>query len=376
LKKKWLAFLLVGGVFLIASLPSGVMAAELVTVTFNDKKLDFDVSPILENGRALVPLRVIFEALGAKVDWDGATNTVTATKDNDTVKLTVGKKTAYKNGAAIELDVPAKVVKGKTLVPIRFVSEAMGTIVNYQHDTKTVIIQRIKHNTVQLETLDYHIPQYTSNIEWNIDNIIWKEDNITLIANKSLAKEKYLSNSVIISIMIKKENKNFEIMFTEKPLSISSVGLSANKDYLALKLFYHYGYKVLVVNLNTGEHFILNDMLKTAKNGFVETIHAYSWSPDKNKLAFAFGNTSKSNLAIYDLDKNLLLLIPTENYYITTAYILWHRNGEGLDFVSEYPSKKFKVYRYFNNQDSIEFIRAVSREEIVNMPSPNYRFKY
>ncbi|MBM7855066.1 Tol biopolymer transport system component [Desulfohalotomaculum tongense] len=258
MKKKWLAFLLVG-VFLVASLPSSVMAAELVTVTLNDKKLDFDVSPILENGRVLVP---------------------------------------------------------------------------------------------------------------------WKEDNITLIANKSLAKEKYLSNSVITSIMIKKENKNFEIMFTEKPLSISSVGLSANKDYLALKLFYHYGYKVLVVNLNTGEHFMLNDMLKTAKNGFVETIHAYSWSPDKNKLAFAFGNTSKSNLAIYDLDKNFLSLIPTENDYITIAYILWHRNGEGLDFVSEYPPNKFKLYRYFNNQDSIEFIRAVSREEIVNMPSPNYRFKY
>ena len=105
------------------------MAAQAITVTFNGETLNFDVSPISENGRVLVPLRAIFEKLDATVDWDSITNTVTAVKDTDTVKLTVGNRTAYKNNTAVELDVPSKVVNGRTLVPIRFVSEALGAVV-------------------------------------------------------------------------------------------------------------------------------------------------------------------------------------------------------------------------------------------------------
>jgi hypothetical protein len=101
------------------------MAANPIDVTLNGEHLQFDVPPVLENGRVLVPLRAIFESLGATVDWDGTTSTVTAIKGNDTVKLTIGKKMAYRNNVSVELDVPAKVVNGRTLVPVRFVSEAL-----------------------------------------------------------------------------------------------------------------------------------------------------------------------------------------------------------------------------------------------------------
>jgi len=116
------------------------MAAQPITVTLNGEQLHFDVPPVLENGRVLVPLRVIFESLGATVDWDGATSTVTATQGSNTVKLTIGKSTAYKNGATVELDVPAKVVKGRTLVPVRFISEAMGANVRWDAEKNDVII--------------------------------------------------------------------------------------------------------------------------------------------------------------------------------------------------------------------------------------------
>ncbi|MEW6625087.1 MAG: copper amine oxidase N-terminal domain-containing protein [Bacillota bacterium] len=131
---------LVFAIFLIGSLSTSVMAANPIDITLNGEHLQFDVPPVLENGRVLVPLRTVFEALGATVEWDGTTSTVTAIRGNDTVKLTIGKSTAYKNGVSVELDVPAKVIDGRTLVPVRFVSEAFGERVYWFAEIKTVLI--------------------------------------------------------------------------------------------------------------------------------------------------------------------------------------------------------------------------------------------
>ncbi|RKL63250.1 copper amine oxidase N-terminal domain-containing protein [Thermoanaerobacteraceae bacterium SP2] len=172
-KKKWLLFFLLG-VLLMASLPSSVMAAQPITVTLNGEQLQFDVPPVLENGRVLVPLRAIFEALGATIDWDGTTSTVTATKGSDTVKLTVGNKTAYKNGSKVELDVPAKVVKGRTLVPVRFVSDALGALVEWDAQNQTVNItqrselelQAIAQVEKYLSLLNRAVSEGVSDEEW------------------------------------------------------------------------------------------------------------------------------------------------------------------------------------------------------------------
>ncbi len=101
------------------------------TVFYNNEKILFDQIPVIENGRTLVPLRAIFETFGAEVQWDGATNTVTAVKDGTEVKLTIDSTTAYKNGEAITLDVPAKVINGRTLVPVRFVSDCFDVQVGW-----------------------------------------------------------------------------------------------------------------------------------------------------------------------------------------------------------------------------------------------------
>lgn len=116
-----------------------IASAQAPTVFLDGKQLSFDVPPTLDNGRTLVPLRGIFEALGAEVQWDGATQTVTATKGNTTIKLTVGGQ-AYKNGQPITLDVPAKIINGRTLVPLRFVSEALGASVKWDGSTQTITI--------------------------------------------------------------------------------------------------------------------------------------------------------------------------------------------------------------------------------------------
>jgi predicted secreted protein len=109
--------------------------------------LSFDQEPVIEHGRVLVPLRAVSETLGAVVDWDGAARTITITKALETVVVTVGVKTASINGIPVELDVPPRILNGRTLVPLRFVSEALGAVVRWNGDTQTVTVAT-KGNTL------------------------------------------------------------------------------------------------------------------------------------------------------------------------------------------------------------------------------------
>ncbi len=112
----------------------------IVTVLFNGRKLYFDQVPVIEDGRTLVPVRAIFEELGATIDWNGDTQTVTAIKDDVTISLTINNLTATKNGEVITLDVPAKIIGGRTLVPVRFVSDCFGVGVDWNATGKQVVL--------------------------------------------------------------------------------------------------------------------------------------------------------------------------------------------------------------------------------------------
>lgn len=111
-----------------------------ISVYINNEKLDMPINPIMQQGRTLVPLRAIFEAMGASVDWDQATKTVTGIKDDKEIKLQIGNKAATINGNSVNLDVPAVVIKGNTLVPTRFIAESLGAKVEWDGSTRSVMI--------------------------------------------------------------------------------------------------------------------------------------------------------------------------------------------------------------------------------------------
>jgi photosystem II stability/assembly factor-like uncharacterized protein len=111
-----------------------------VKVLINGAELDFDVNPVIESGRVLVPLRLIFESLGATVTWESKTKTVIAEKNNKRIKLVVDGKEAYLNNEPIKLDVPAGLKNNRTLVPLRFISESLGANVSWEGKTRTVTI--------------------------------------------------------------------------------------------------------------------------------------------------------------------------------------------------------------------------------------------
>ena len=111
-----------------------------VTVVLNDYALTFDQPPIIIDGKTLVPLRAIFEALGATVDWNNDTQTVTSNKGNTAIRITIGDNKLYVNNNVTVLDVPAQIVNDRTLVPVRAISEAFGCNVDWNGETKTVSI--------------------------------------------------------------------------------------------------------------------------------------------------------------------------------------------------------------------------------------------
>lgn len=112
-----------------------------VYVFVNGAELVTDQPAVIVEDRTLVPLRAIFEALGAEVDWDGETRTVTSKKGDIEISLKIGEKTLYKNGEAIEIDVPAQIINDRTMVPVRAISEAYGCEVGWDGGSRTVTIE-------------------------------------------------------------------------------------------------------------------------------------------------------------------------------------------------------------------------------------------
>lgn len=90
-----------------------------------------NVNPAIIDGRVLVPLRAIAESLGATVDWIPSDKLIRIKLYDKVVELVLDSKTALKNGQKINLDVPAKVISGRTLVPVRFISESFSRTVEW-----------------------------------------------------------------------------------------------------------------------------------------------------------------------------------------------------------------------------------------------------
>ncbi|MCR4419048.1 MAG: phosphate ABC transporter substrate-binding protein PstS family protein [Clostridia bacterium] len=120
--------------------PAAAARAADISVRVDGKELVLDSPPVLDQGRVLVPMRAVFEALGATVKWEAATQTVSGQKGNTSVILKVGQKQATVSGKSVALDAPARLVSGRVLVPLRFVAEALGASVSWDAAVRRVNI--------------------------------------------------------------------------------------------------------------------------------------------------------------------------------------------------------------------------------------------
>ncbi|WP_145049471.1 CotH kinase family protein [Paenibacillus xylanexedens] len=112
-----------------------------ISVTLDEQSVAFpDQEPLEVSGRVMVPVNAIFEALGAEVTWNPTAKTVTAVLNDQTFVLKIGSSTATVNGTSVEIDSSAIIKNSRTLVPVRFISEALGLKVDWDQSTATVKI--------------------------------------------------------------------------------------------------------------------------------------------------------------------------------------------------------------------------------------------
>lgn len=121
-----------GTTFAVLALATAMAGAQDISVKVDGKPVNFsNASPRTVDGRVLVPLRGVFEEMGATVQWRAARREVIATRGDQKVTLPIGSRTATIDGREVQLDVPAMIVDGATMVPIRFVSESLGAEVHW-----------------------------------------------------------------------------------------------------------------------------------------------------------------------------------------------------------------------------------------------------
>lgn len=133
---------------LILVMQAGIVLADeypTATVIVDGVEIVFDQPAVIINSRTLVPLRAIFEALGASVLWNGETSSVIAKKGTTTISLQIGSNRVYKSTPYMsdyfEIDVSAMLLNSRTLVPVRAISEALDASVGWDGDTKTVTVE-------------------------------------------------------------------------------------------------------------------------------------------------------------------------------------------------------------------------------------------
>jgi len=134
--------------------------AQDVTVYLNNEKMIFDQNPIIENGRTLVPLRSIFEGLGAEVKWNPDIQEIKGITSGKEIVLRVGETSATVNGNTVTLDVPAKIENGRTLVPLRFISESLEAEVKWNADEYRIDIESVSENNNDIK-IEYKLFEET-----------------------------------------------------------------------------------------------------------------------------------------------------------------------------------------------------------------------
>ena len=129
--------------------PLSVSGQSEIKVLLDGTAIEFDQPPVIISDRTMVPVRAIYEALGADVSWDGATRTASGEKNGIIVSFTIDEPEVSINYNKKQIDAPATIVNDRTLVPVRALAEGFGVKVDWDADTRTVILKN-NDNTVTI----------------------------------------------------------------------------------------------------------------------------------------------------------------------------------------------------------------------------------
>lgn len=260
LKKFVCSLFAVGAMFCFAS---AVYAGSNVSVKVNDTKVLFEQEPVIENGRTLIPLRGVFNALNCETEWQPATKTVVVKKGNDVVSLNIGDYNVYKNGKiSAKIDVPAKVINGRTMVPIRGVFELFDNYVGWNESERTVEIYSPDGNNVDVDLKEISEKNKAGSILQNCNTV----EKSAVYSNGNSLKTTYTKDQ-------------------NDKLTISVSGSTINSYYTEADRIYYENF-----NANS---YIIADILGNSKE-YLDGYDSVGWSyTDDEKVVFAVENNGK-----------------------------------------------------------------------------------
>lgn len=177
-------------VFIGALMASVCYGSENISITVDGEALETDTPAQIIEGRTMVPLRAIFEALGANVEWDGSSKSIRAQKDDVSINMQIDNKTFKVGSEEKEIDVPPLIIEGRTMVPARAVAESLNCEVEWDSVNKSVIITTKEDVTTReitteitteetTETTTEEVTEETSEIvtdEWWIEYFMARDD--------------------------------------------------------------------------------------------------------------------------------------------------------------------------------------------------------
>jgi len=148
--------------------------ADTIKLYVNGEQIASDCNPVVINNRTMVPVRSIFEKLGADVSWIGSRQQAVVQSGSTRIILTVGDKKAFVNEKTYELDSPAVVIDGRTLIPARFVSEILGYSVNWDSGTNSVHIDTSVSSSdkSQIQSVTLSSSKGNSTVVVNVKNMV------------------------------------------------------------------------------------------------------------------------------------------------------------------------------------------------------------
>ena len=199
---------------LILCLSITAFAQDGIKIYVDNEKVLFDVEPFIENGRTLIPLRGVFEKLGAKVDWNKSLQEVVIKDDNNEIEMILGKDKVIVNGIVKDIDVSTKMINSRTFAPLRFIAESLGHTVRWDGNEGSIYIT--KNNTVPVD----------KNI---ISTVGTKENLIALLEYSSkLYNYVWMDRSVVNNIADDSISIEAPVMAPETPEAMKSESAAAS----------------------------------------------------------------------------------------------------------------------------------------------------
>ena len=209
--KKLICLLLI----ILMLMPCATAEENQISVTLNGEVIEFDQQPTIINNRTMVPFRAIFEALGATVNWCPIERSVTATKGHTELELQIDNPFLRKNWSTITLDTAAIIIEARTFVPVRAIAEGLGVTVDWDKDTRTVILttDKIAVNNIYPELLGLKKEEVDNIVglyeeDWD-EGPVWVYDDFQLVIGYGNLNEEYEAVDDSVVIYAKADIENF-----------------------------------------------------------------------------------------------------------------------------------------------------------------------